>query len=170
MISLNMWCSVQYVCGFFILSGYIFSVFFFIYIESPLPALLSIIIKAYSLGTSSCITTNILIRWFYCVHWIKPPFHKFPINDISPTYEIFFILYKLSFILYLIYIRYKLIFIILSFNDYYIPVISYNLFFIHSLHLWLLYNIQCSMPYQTLNIHIHIFDLNKLRIVIKFFL
>ena len=72
--------------------------------------LLSIIIKAYSLGTSTCHTTNILIRWFYCVHWIKPPFHKFPINDISPTYEIFFILDKLFFY----HLRYKLEFIISS--------------------------------------------------------
>ena len=101
--------------------------FYLFYIESPLPALLSIITKAYSLGTSSCITTNILIRWFYCVHWIKPPFHKFPINDISPTYEIF--LSSINFLLFSIYIRYKLIFITLSFNDYYIPVISYNLFY-----------------------------------------
>ena len=52
----------------------------FILSESPLPAFLSIIIKAYSMGIFDCHTTNILIRWFYCVHWIKPPFHKFPIN------------------------------------------------------------------------------------------
>ena len=81
--------SVQYVYSFFIFSsGYIFSVSFFIWISST--GLLSIIIKAYSMGFSNCTTTNILIRWFYCVHWIKPPFRKFPINDISPTYEIFF--------------------------------------------------------------------------------
>lgn len=62
------------------------------------------------MGIFNCHTTNILIRWFYCVHWIKPPFHKFPINDISPTYEIFFILDKLFFY----HLRYKLEFIISS--------------------------------------------------------
>ena len=58
----------------------LFSPFIFIIIWIPLPAFLSIIIKAYSMGIFNCHTTNILIRWFYCVHWIKPPFHKFPIN------------------------------------------------------------------------------------------
>ena len=81
--------SVQYVYSFLISRPvFIFSVLFlFIWISST--GLLSIIIKAYSMGISNCTTTNILIRWFYCVHWIKPPFRKFPINDISPTYEIF---------------------------------------------------------------------------------
>ena len=107
-ISLNMWYSVQYVCSSFIVRCIFSPSVLFFRISST--GLLSIIIKAYSLGTSTCHTTNILIRWFYCVHWIKPPFHKFPINDISPTYEIFFILDKLFFY----HLRYKLEFIISS--------------------------------------------------------
>ena len=89
-IYLNMWYYVQYVYSFFIfIIRFYFLRLFLLLSESPLPAFLSIIIKAYSMGIFNCHTTNILIRWFYCVHWIKPPFHKFPINDISPTYEIF---------------------------------------------------------------------------------
>lgn len=47
----------------FLLSGFIFSVYFYYLLsESPLPAFLSIIIKAYSMGIFNCHTTNILIR------------------------------------------------------------------------------------------------------------
>lgn len=46
----------------FLLSGFIFSVYFLLLSESPLPAFLSIIIKAYSMGIFNCHTTNILIR------------------------------------------------------------------------------------------------------------
>ena len=44
----------------FLLSGFIFSVYFYYYLN--LPAFLSIIIKAYSMGIFNCHTTNILIR------------------------------------------------------------------------------------------------------------
>ena len=70
-------CSI---CLQFFLSSGVYFLRLFYSSESPLPAFLSIIIKAYSMGIFNCHTTNILIRWFYCVHWIKPPFHKFPIN------------------------------------------------------------------------------------------
>ena len=102
----------QYVCKLWIF------VLFFRLFASPILLLLAFyladytlsMVKAHLIGTFICHTTNILIRWFYCVHWIKPPFHKFPINDISPTYEIFFILDKLFFY----HLRYKLEFIISS--------------------------------------------------------
>ena len=55
-----MWYSVQYVCSSFYRPVYIFSVCSIFRISST--GLLSIIIKAYSLGTSTCHTTNILIR------------------------------------------------------------------------------------------------------------
>ena len=102
-------CSICLQFFIFIIRFYFLRLFLLLS-ESPLPAFLSIITKAYSMGIFNCHTTNILIRWFYCVHWIKPPFHKFPINDISPTYEIFFILDKLFFY----HLRYKLEFIISS--------------------------------------------------------
>ena len=102
-ISLNMWYSVQYVCSSFYRPVYIFLRLFY-FSESPLPAFLSIIIKAYSMGIFNCHTTNILIRWFYCVHWIKPPFHKFPIN-ISHRHMKYFYPYKLF--SFFIHIRYK---------------------------------------------------------------
>lgn len=58
-----MWYYVQYVYSFlFLLSGFIFSVYSYYLSESPLPAFLSIIIKAYSMGIFNCYTTNILIR------------------------------------------------------------------------------------------------------------
>ena len=101
---LNMFCKC-----FLFYTGYLFfSDLSFLF--NLLTGFLWSMVKAYSTGTFICHTTNILIRWFYCVHWIKPPFHKFPINDISPTYEIFFILDKLFFY----HLRYKLEFIISS--------------------------------------------------------
>ena len=46
--------------------------------------LLSIIIKAYSLGTSTCHTTNILNWWIdQTVQRNKPPLHEFPNLQIS---------------------------------------------------------------------------------------
>ena len=79
-IYLNIWYYVQYVYSFFIfIIRFYFLRLFLLLSESPLPAFLSIIIKAYSMGIFYCHTTNILIRWFNCVHWIKPPFRKFPI-------------------------------------------------------------------------------------------
>lgn len=120
--------------------------------------LLSIIIKAYSLGTSTCHTTNILIRWFCCVHWIKPPFHKFPINDISPTYEIFFILDKLFFY----HLRYKLEFIISSTIMIHIPLIPFYNRYSSILFLYnILYDIWYPMPYQIFHIYILYFSILK---------
>ena len=96
-ISLNMWYSVQYVCSSFYRPVYIFSVC------SILPNLLYRPFIYYNKGLFSG-------NFYLPYHWIKPPFHKFPINDISPTYEIFFILDKLFFY----HLRYKLEFIISS--------------------------------------------------------
>ena len=145
-ISLNMWYSVQYVCSSFYRPVYIFSVCSICRISST--GLLSIIIKAYSLGTSTCHTTNILIRWFYCVHWIKPPFHKFPINDISPTYEIFFILDKLFFY----HLKYKFEFIISSLlwlwsiSPWYLSIIFIHPFSFSTIY-FTISNIRCLTKY-----------------------
>ena len=129
--------------------------------------LLSIIIKAYSLGTSTCHTTNILIRWFYCVHWIKPPFHKFPINDISPTYEIFFILDKLFFY----HLRYKLEFIISSLlrlwsiSPWYHSIIVIHPFSFSTIY-FTIFNIRCLTRYF-ISISCIFRFLNELRIYNK---
>ena len=62
-IYLNIWYYVQYVYSFFIfIIRFYFLRLFLLLSESPLPAFLSIIIKAYSMGIFNCHTTNILIR------------------------------------------------------------------------------------------------------------
>lgn len=58
-----MWYYVQYVYSFFIfIVRFYFLRLFLLLSESPLPAFLSIIVKAYSMGIFNCHTTNILIR------------------------------------------------------------------------------------------------------------
>ena len=70
-----------------ILSGSLLRSYFFILL---LPVLLSMV-KAYSLKTFICHTTDILNCYFIkTVHWIKPPSLYFHLPDISPTYEISF--------------------------------------------------------------------------------
>ena len=75
---------------------------------------LSSIVKAYSLGTFICHTTDILSNcFFYIVHWIKPPFLKFYI------FNLFIHLYIYNF----------LIFVFISHNLHNISILIVNLVF-----------------------------------------
>ena len=100
-------------------------------------SLFSSIVKAYSLGTFICHTTDILSDcFFYIVHWIKPPFlniiHFLWIGYIIPLQPIFVntILKFYIFNLFIhLYIYNFLIFVFISHNLHNISILIVNLVF-----------------------------------------
>ena len=93
-IYLNIWYYVQYVLQFyFYYPVFIFSVYFYYYLNLLYRPFIYYYKRLTLWEFLNCHTTQHIDSDDSTVSiGLKPPFHKFPINISSPTYEIFFIL------------------------------------------------------------------------------